>query len=220
LSTIHSAGYILVYVGKKHHLADVRGYAYEHRLIAENKIGRRLNKGELVHHIDGNPQNNNPENLEVVISNAYHFFLHRKGGKVLRIPGEENVIVECKCGCGQKFLKYDFKNRNREYISGHNPSNKFRTNAVLREIQQGKHTAKEIAGSLNVSVTSISIILGRIAKRNLIVRIKKGFYAEAGTPQRANPLIECACGCGSKFLKHDVSWRERKYVSGHNMKVA
>ena len=33
-------GYKLVFVGKKHHLADVRGYAYEHRLLAEKKLGR------------------------------------------------------------------------------------------------------------------------------------------------------------------------------------
>ena len=37
--TVASNGYILIRVGKEHHLADVRGYAYEHRLIAETKLG-------------------------------------------------------------------------------------------------------------------------------------------------------------------------------------
>lgn len=42
-----------------------KGYYYEHILVAENKIGRYLRKGEVVHHIDGDRLNNNPENLEV-----------------------------------------------------------------------------------------------------------------------------------------------------------
>lgn len=58
-------GYILVFVGKEHHLADVRGYAYEHRVVMESKIGRKLLSSELVHHIDENPENNDPTNLEL-----------------------------------------------------------------------------------------------------------------------------------------------------------
>lgn len=54
--TISSHGYVLVRVGIKHHLADVRGYAYEHRVIAEQKIGRKLKQGEIVHHKDKNKQ--------------------------------------------------------------------------------------------------------------------------------------------------------------------
>src|SRR4051812_41815968 len=37
--SIASNGYIIVRVGVGHHLADVRGYAYEHRLVAEQKLG-------------------------------------------------------------------------------------------------------------------------------------------------------------------------------------
>lgn len=40
--SIASNGYVLIKVGTGHHLADVRGYAYEHRLVAERKLGRRL----------------------------------------------------------------------------------------------------------------------------------------------------------------------------------
>lgn len=43
--TVASNGYVLVRVGTDHHLADVRGYVYEHRLIAEQKIGRHLRAG-------------------------------------------------------------------------------------------------------------------------------------------------------------------------------
>lgn len=58
-------GYVLVRVGREHHLADVRGYAYEHRLVMETKLGRKLAGDELVHHIDENKGNNDPSNLAV-----------------------------------------------------------------------------------------------------------------------------------------------------------
>lgn len=54
--SVASNGYVLVRVGVEHHLADVRGYAYEHRLVAEEKIGRRLRDDEHVHHVDGDKQ--------------------------------------------------------------------------------------------------------------------------------------------------------------------
>jgi hypothetical protein len=48
-----------------------------HRTIAEYKIGRKLEKGEIVHHIDGNKFNNSPENLEV-ITQSEHINKHRE----------------------------------------------------------------------------------------------------------------------------------------------
>jgi len=51
---------------------------HEHRRIAEEKLGRPLRKGEVVHHIDGNKQNNAPENIEVLPSQAEHARLHNK----------------------------------------------------------------------------------------------------------------------------------------------
>lgn len=65
--SVASNGYVLIRVGVGHHLADSRGYAYEHRLVAERMLGRRLQGGEEVHHVDRNRQNNAPENLEVLL---------------------------------------------------------------------------------------------------------------------------------------------------------
>jgi len=51
-------------------------YRNEHRLIMEQRIGRKLSFNEVVHHRDGNKHNNNPDNLEVM-SRAEHTRLHR-----------------------------------------------------------------------------------------------------------------------------------------------
>ena len=42
-----------------------------HRVVAEEKIGRKLEKGEIVHHIDGDKWNNHPDNLEVMTQSEH-----------------------------------------------------------------------------------------------------------------------------------------------------
>lgn len=54
--------------------ADGR-YVREHRLVMEQKLGRKLTRDEHVHHLNGNGLDNRPENL-IVISNAEHQKIH------------------------------------------------------------------------------------------------------------------------------------------------
>ena len=55
---------------------------HTHRMIAEQMLGRPLEKGEIVHHIDGNKRNNDPSNL-MVMTQSEHCRLHfKKGGDV------------------------------------------------------------------------------------------------------------------------------------------
>lgn len=117
---IASNGYVLLKM-PGHHLADVRGYVYEHRLVAEEKLGRRLLPGEIPHHINGDRADNRPENIEVAASVAHHRVHHRKpGGKALRLPDEPNPEIPCACGCGTTFHKYDAAGRPRRFVTGHN----------------------------------------------------------------------------------------------------
>lgn len=56
---------------------------HEHRTIAEQKIGRPLKHGEIVHHKDGNKRNNNPDNLEVMTQSEHiREHLRRGGGRL------------------------------------------------------------------------------------------------------------------------------------------
>ncbi len=117
--TITQHGYVLLRVGTGHHLADIRGYAYEHRVVAEQVLGRGLKPDEKAHHIDEDRQNNSPGNILVVNGNHGHYVHHRKNN-TLRFPGELNPTIRCGCGCRGKFKKYDAQGRPRKYISGHN----------------------------------------------------------------------------------------------------
>ena len=62
--TMHSAGYVCI-------RQDDGSRKLEQRIIAEQMLGRKLIRSEVVHHIDGDKTNNRPENL-IVMSQACH----------------------------------------------------------------------------------------------------------------------------------------------------
>ena len=97
-----------VYIGFLHpnweggRRADERGYIriwiapkkwrYEHNLIMENKLGRPLQAGEVVHHIDGDRGNNSIDNLALFPSSSAHLKHHRlTEGKVRNQYGEWDI---------------------------------------------------------------------------------------------------------------------------------
>lgn len=63
-------GYVMVRVGRK--------WLFEHTLVTEAFIGRTLEKGETIHHLDFNKKNNSISNLMVFPSQKEHASFHNK----------------------------------------------------------------------------------------------------------------------------------------------
>jgi hypothetical protein len=67
---------------------DKKGYKHYkdsdklvHRHVAERKLGRKLNAGEVVHHKNRNKQDNSRNNLWVFKSQKKHYKTHKKDEK-------------------------------------------------------------------------------------------------------------------------------------------
>lgn len=175
--SLASNGYVLVRVGIGHHLADVRGYAYEHRLVAEQKTGRWLLPNEHVHHIDGNKQNNKPDNLEVLTS-SQHRFQHRLKSSGRKLPDEVNWIRPCNCGCGQSFYRYDENGRPRDYIAGHNMrfTAKPTVEALICLLAKGYATREELIAKSGLTKSAVACCLTKLKQRGVVVQVRHGIW--------------------------------------------
>lgn len=70
-----SSGYVQVH-RPSHPRCDRHGYVPEHRLVAEQALGRFLKPSEVVHHADRDGTNNTKSNLVICPDCAYHHLLH------------------------------------------------------------------------------------------------------------------------------------------------
>ena len=93
--TLHGKGYVV---------ARDRGKAVlEHRLVMEGVLGRPLTKYETVHHIDGNRENNNIDNLQLrLLSNhppGIETTLTQDITRLLRENTRLKNEIETGCAC-------------------------------------------------------------------------------------------------------------------------
>lgn len=174
--SVASNGYVLIYVGKDHHLADVRGYAYEHRLVAEQKLGRPLRKGEIPHHINGVKTDNRPQNIEVVESEFAHRVEHRMLKSGRQLPHEPNPFVTCLCGCGEMFARFDSGGRPREYVSGHNPIDAPAERAVLDAIGKFPIDRRSLASIVGKPINVVAQSLSKLKGKGLVRQVARGVW--------------------------------------------
>ena len=112
-----------LYKGKKY-----KGlYVYEHRFVLEQKIGRLLRYGEVAHHINGDPFDNRPENLELKTRKS-HGKHHAK----------EKTMVKLTCDfCGVEFER-ELRNYNTKKRHGQTRffcCKKHQRRAVVAEVE-------------------------------------------------------------------------------------
>lgn len=84
---LRADGYALVYVAG-------RGMCYEHRLVMEAHLGRKLARREHVHHRNGNKADNRIANLELLTARD-HGLVH--GGSWLTSRWTERTCRGCGC---------------------------------------------------------------------------------------------------------------------------
>ena len=118
-------GYIKVKVPTGEGKGLNSAWEFKHRLVMEQVIGRKLLKTERVHHINGNPQDNRPENLELCDNEARHKELHF---------GASHVFI-CKY-CGNEFKLAPHIVRNRLKFNGTPPM--YCNNKCQKADQKGK----------------------------------------------------------------------------------
>lgn len=89
-------GNSLRYTGQGVSYVKLKG-RHMHRVLAEEKIGRALIKGEVVHHIDGNKRNNSPDNLEVLKNQSEHAKLHDTLARLQRSRKNTSKCIQSGC---------------------------------------------------------------------------------------------------------------------------
>jgi hypothetical protein len=170
-------GYILIRVGIGHPLADVRGYAYEHRLVA-SRNGSVV--GKQVHHRDEDKGNNASPNLEPLTFHE-HRAQHRKQDSGLRQPGEPNALVACACGCTITFTKFDSAGRARVYLPGHNPAASPTADAVLAALASGETlTREQIVARSGRAMRAVATCLSSLKRRGAVANVGIGKWCIRG----------------------------------------
>jgi len=97
-------GYILTFL-PDHPDSNSAGYIFEHRLIMEGMVGRRLQKEECIHHINFIRSDNRPENLYLCTNRKIHREMETTIHRLIPQLFDQEVI---------QFEKGEYKMRGQE----------------------------------------------------------------------------------------------------------
>lgn len=107
------------------------GWVLLHRHVMEEHIGRKLERHEVVHHLNHDRLDNRIENLQLCESAHEHYMNHRRPLSNRRKPGQENPEIPCGCGCGQMIRRFGARDYLKRYAAGHSPTRKQRSDTRL-----------------------------------------------------------------------------------------
>jgi hypothetical protein len=94
-----SGGYTTIYM-PTHPKADKRHRVREHIVVWENTHGRKLRKGEIVHHINGLKSDNRPENLVAMLGKEHIRFIPMLQKRIQQLESE-------LASCMQSVMQFD-----------------------------------------------------------------------------------------------------------------
>lgn len=96
LSVCRGGGYMYCRTNPPHPKRNSKGLYPLHRVIAENNIGRLLDKREHAHHIDGDKENNTPQNISVLTCSDH--------SKIHNPKVKDSEMVRFFCSCGKEII--------------------------------------------------------------------------------------------------------------------